>query len=420
MSSSINYQVLFASLVGAVIGAAAVRYLYPVDKSPRSVKKQEARRQTEKGQEASVKEPLGKGNENDILCKCNKLAVRKTSRSEKNPGRDYLSCANVPYSSKCKFFKWCDGTGKPNTVAKFKTVVLKPVGDKKKAAKKTGSKFVLTDGVVVDLETTIPRKKGAKNEIIEVGALRRERSETTPFNIMVDFDLEAVALEDVKALRERLDAMGQNTNYTLKFWDEFVLMPKFGWSHAEMVNKLSESRAKWAELERKHGGEVPCDFETVLHIQKTFGDWFFFPQKFAINALLRFTEESSSQLWYAHNGDKFDFKVLEQTARRSGIPLFVNRLFGTGKPAVDKQSIVVDGFDTLKFLRKEVGKGWKTSSKSPGYSQESLYARYRSKFPQQSTRPEGSALPRYQAHNAADDCVALLELLLSVEKFLSS
>eukprot|EP00775_Hariotina_reticulata_P014224 gene14224-14368_t len=62
------------------------------------------------GNDGSTAEPLGG---NDLtpapLCFCQEESVRITSRSERNPGRDFFACAkdrNQP--QKCKFFKWAD------------------------------------------------------------------------------------------------------------------------------------------------------------------------------------------------------------------------------------------------------------------------------------------------------------------------
>ena len=106
--------------------------------------------------------------------------------------------------------------------------------------------------------------------------------------------------------------------------------------------------------------------------------------------------------WYAHNGNSFDFSVLEKSCWRLKIGLDVNRKIIV-KPETPKESSKADdalwklhnikvyrknpaglnivGFDTLLFARLKVGKGWATSNKRAGHSQESLYARYTSKYP---------------------------------------
>ena len=51
-------------------------------------------------------------------------------------------------------------------------------------------------------------------------------------------------------------------------------------------------------------------------------------------------------------------------------------------------------------------------NKRAGHSQESLYARYTSTTPEMDSKPDdGRTLEVYDAHNAVDDCIALLKLM---------
>ena len=78
-------------------------------------------------------------------------------------------------------------------------------------------------------------------------------------------------------------------------------------------------------------------------------------------------------------------------------------------------------FDPLLFARFKVGKGWATSNKRAGHSQESLYARYTSKYPKLAAQPvDCGALETYDAHNAVDDCRALLKLMKAIDEYLGS
>ncbi len=71
---------------------------------------------------------------------------------------------------------------------------------------------------------------------------------------------------------------------------------------------------------------------------------------------------------------------------------------------------------THKFLPK----GWVTPTKTAGYSQESLYARFMTPLHTEcDSPPDGVELPSYEAHNAADDCYALFQLLKAVESYLA-
>jgi DNA polymerase III epsilon subunit-like protein len=359
--------------------------------------------------------------------KCGEQCLKKTSKTKKNPDRDFWTCNHG-----CDYFKWCDGIRE----AKLKTSVKEEV-KMSASAKKTQSFIVLKSeaivlkdqpfppGVIVDLETTISRTSKDGNQIIEIGAIDTRSNKS--FNIMVDFDAEQVALENnISALYHRLNEMGQNATRTIEFWDKYVFQPKFGWTSKNgFIEKLMQSRSKWNDIKSTYGGQVPINSETIYTIKKEYGDSFFFPQSYAILAIIEFTRESQATMWYAHNGDRFDFLILERCAQAHNIPLGIRRLLPVPENPIVQvppsgKPVIFDGFDTLKFMRQNVPKGWITQNKNAGYSQESLYARFMTPLHTEcDSPPDGVELPSYEAHNAADDCYALFQLLKAVESYLA-
>ena len=357
--------------------------------------------------------------------KCGEPCIKKISKTKKNPNREFWTC-----NPDCRYFKWCDSIGEAKWKASVKEEVKVSASFKKTQIVPKSEVIVLKDrpfppGVIVDLETTISRTSKERNQIIEIGAIDTRTNKS--FNIMVDFDAEQVALENnISALHDRLNEMGQNASRTIDFWDKFVFQPKFGWtSKIGFIEKLMQSRSKWNEIKAAYGGYVPINSETIDTIKKEYGDSFFFPQCYAISAIIEFTRESQATMWYAHNGDLFDFLILERCAQAHNIPLGIRRLLPVPEnPIIEvppsEKPIIFDGFDTLKFMRQNVPKGWITPNKKAGYSQESLYARFMTPLHTEcDSPPDGVALPSYEAHNAADDCYALFQLLKAVESYLA-
>ena len=330
-----------------------------------------------------------------------------------------------------------------------------------KYQKGMGEKIFPVDGMIVDLETSIPRK-GALHSIFEIGAITTMKVENTvgeTFNCMVDFDLEKVPVKSHEDIEKRLEDLGQDAKFTLKFWKQHVLTPKFGWNNRKVfAEKIMESRANWAKVIERYGNgteaKIPMTYEVMSKIKEEYGSYFFFPQSYALKTFLNYTmrvqryisnynnKNDNNLYWYAHNGNSFDFSVLEKSCWRLKIGLDVNRKIIV-KPETPKESLKADdalwklhnikvyrknpaglnivGFDTLLFARLKVGKGWATSNKRAGHSQESLYARYTSKYPNLAAQPaDDGALETYDAHNAVDDCRALLKLMKAIDEYLGS
>lgn len=319
------------------------------------------------------------------------------------------------------------------------------------------TKMLIAPGIVVDLETTIPRK-GALHSIFEIGAVTtnyNEKASTgTTFNCMVDFDLEQRDINTITDVAERLEQLGQDSNFTLRFWREHVLIPKFQWQNRNLLaEKIVESRKAWIEIIEKYGKgsekDIPATYDIMEKIKKEYGSYFFFPQKYALQTFLNFnlsiaqtmygSNSNSAIFWYAHNGNTFDFSILEKSCWRLNIGLIVKRLIvikgkerDDNKALLEKHGIKADrspinglevmGFDTLQFARMKVAKGWATKKKRAGHNQESLFARYTSTTPHLDMKPEsgGEILQVYDAHNAVDDCIALLKLMKGIDKYLSN
>ena len=314
-------------------------------------------------------------------------------------------------------------------------------------------KMFIASGLVVDLETTIPRK-GSYNFVFEIGGITTNydvsNQKETTFNCMVDFDLEQKEVTSYKDIENRLEELGQDAKFTLKFWKEHVLIPKFQWYKRDIFpGKLVESRKNWMKVIKKYGNgnedDIPTTNEMMTTIKNEFGAYFFFPQKYALQTFLNYnlmlskTMQTDKQMyWYAHNGNKFDFSVLEKACWRLNIGLNVKRIvvLRKGNDEEDKalfqnfgitanrnpiDGLQIIGFDTLQFARLKIKKGWKTKNKRAGHSQESLYARYTSTTPEMDSKPDdGRALEVYDAHNAVDDCIALLKLMKGVDEYLET
>jgi hypothetical protein len=319
------------------------------------------------------------------------------------------------------------------------------------------TKMLIAPGIVVDLETTIPRK-GSLHSIFEIGAITtnydKNENGSNTFNCMVDFDLEQREINTMKDVEERLEQLGQDSKFTLKFWRDHVLIPKFHWENRNLLaEKMVESRKAWNQIIDKYGNgreeKIPTTYDMMKKIKNEYGSYFFFPQKYALQTFLNFnlsisqamnnTNSNSSVYWYAHNGNTFDFSVLEKSCWRLNIGLNVKRLVVIkGKETNDNNllfekhgikpnrkainGLEVMGFDTLQFARTKVAKGWATKKKRAGHNQESLYARYTSTSSHLDTKPEndGETLQVYDAHNAVDDCIALLKIMKCIDLYLEN
>ena len=151
-----------------------------------------------------------------------------------------------------------------------------------KYQKGMGEKIFPADGMIVDLETSIPRK-GALHSIFEIGAITTMKVENTvgeTFNCMVDFDLEKLPVKSHEDIEKRLEDLGQDAKFTLKFWKQHVLTPKFGWNSRKVfAEKIMESRANWAKVIERYGNgteaKIPMTYEVMSKIKEEYGSYFF-------------------------------------------------------------------------------------------------------------------------------------------------
>jgi len=223
-------------------------------------------------------------------------------------------------------------------------------------------------GICIDLETTIAAKisdlirppglKRFETRIIEIGACHWK---DTSNRFMRLVNPVTVPLTSGVALMQHLQDIHQKPVPTLNFWSRVLVKRKS--VHRSMFS-TEEDPEVW--LARKP--------ETRAN---DFVRWFngdhgpeFVSESDALSDLL---DWSGKDPWLAHNGNSFDFKVLQGCAERTGIPLTPEILF----------------HDTLKLFRKYIP-GHKS------YSQPILYEKIFSE--------------KYNAHVAIDDALALARL----------
>ena len=131
-----------------------------------------------------------------------------------------------------------------------------------------------------------------------------------------------------------------------------------------------ESRANWAKVIERYGNgteaKIPMTYEVMSKIK---GIWFilFFPQSYALKTFLNYTmrvqryisnynnKNDNKLYWYAHNGNSFDFSVLEKSCWRLNIGLDVNRKIIV-KPETPKERLNKDDalwkLHNIKVYRK--------------------------------------------------------------------
>jgi len=237
--------------------------------------------------------------------------------------------------------------------------------------------MIIPVGFCVDLETTIagripdtvqpPGKKRFETRIIEIGAVHWKNRKQ--FKCLVNPLPKNVLLKVPNDLFSLLRSMHQKPDATLNFWST-VLVKR------ESLNNKMFLHDEPPEVWRRR---------TITNRAKDFIRWYnnpsigpeFKSETQALQELIQFTR--SEPTWLAHNGNSFDFKVLQGCAERTKniIPKNVNMV------------------DTLKLFRQHIP-GYKS------YSQPKLYAEIFQR--------------NYNAHVAIDDAKALAELCVHVNE----
>jgi len=224
-------------------------------------------------------------------------------------------------------------------------------------------------GICLDLETTIagkcehmiPGTKRYETRITEIGCVNWQNTEET-FEHLVNPVPATVKLENGKSLINWLKDNYQKPAPTINFWAKVL------------TNRGSLSKEMFIHPEPP---EI-WNRTTTLNKANDFARWHNNPEigpqmlteKEALQKLIAFT---AGRPWIAHNGNSFDYKVLQGAALRTGVAI----------PDTIKKH------DSLRIFRKSIP-GYKS------YSQPKLY----------------SAIFKndYNAHVAIDDAKALAEL----------
>jgi len=229
--------------------------------------------------------------------------------------------------------------------------------------------MLVPKGICVDLETTIAGKcdhriKGEKRfetRIIEIGAVNWCNPSET-FGCLVNPIPEEVSLNSAKDLIDWLQTNYQKPTPTIQFWSKVLVN---GNSLTANMFLHPEDPQIWL---RQSAANKAKDFIRWRN-NPTIGPTFV-SEKQGLQQLIAFTKNRD---WLAHNGNSFDYKVLQGCSNRTDV-------------------IIPDSirkFDSLKIFRKTIP-GYKS------YSQPKLYAAIFKKD--------------YNAHIAIDDAKALAEL----------
>ena len=223
-------------------------------------------------------------------------------------------------------------------------------------------------GICIDLETTITAKisdairatgsKRFETRIIEIGACHWRDTSRRFMRLVNPISVSVVS---GAALMQHLKDIHQKPVPTLNFWSKVLVKRK---SVDRTMFSKEEDPAVWLARKPEYRAE-------------DFAKWFngapgpvFVSETEALRDLLAWTGNND---WLAHNGNSFDFKVLQGCAERTGVPLPSTIRF----------------HDTLKLFRKHM----------PGhqsYSQPKIYEKIFSE--------------KYNAHVAIDDSLALARL----------
>ena len=229
--------------------------------------------------------------------------------------------------------------------------------------------MLVPKGICVDLETTIAGKcdhriKGEKRfetRIIEIGAVNWCNPSET-FGCLVNPIPEEVSLNSAKDLIDWLQTNYQKPTPTIQFWSKVLVN---GNSLTANMFLHPEDPQIWL---RQSAANKAKDFIRWRN-NPTLGPTFV-SEKQGLQQLIAFTKNRD---WLAHNGNSFDYKVLQGCSNRTDVII---------PDSIQK-------FDSLKIFRKTIP-GYKS------YSQPKLYSAIFKKD--------------YNAHIAIDDAKALAEL----------
>lgn len=235
--------------------------------------------------------------------------------------------------------------------------------------------MTIPHGICVDLETTIsskipdhvrpPGQKRYETRIIEIGAVDW-KNPTRTYQALVNPIPSDIPLQTTKDFFQHLQETYQHPTRTINFWSKVLVRRQ---SLTRRMFSVEESPEVW--LARR-----------VDHRTKDFLRWHnspdtgpsFVTEKEALTGLLRFTMEHPKPTWLAHNGNSFDFKVLEGCAERHSVRLPTH----------------IEKIDTLRLFRKLL----------PGQKSYSQPILFQSLFEK-----------KYNAHVAIDDAKALSTLV---------
>jgi DNA polymerase III epsilon subunit-like protein len=222
-------------------------------------------------------------------------------------------------------------------------------------------------GICIDLETTIagkipnsiqpPGQKRFETRIIEIGAVHWSNTDNRFMRLVNPI---SAKLDSGQQLISHLESIYQKPKATLNFWSKVLVRRK---SVNRSMFQKEESPNVWLARNLEYRAN---DF--VRWFNGAHGPEFVTEQQ-ALSDLFDWT---GSHCWLAHNGNSFDFKVLQGCALRSQM----------SQPNIKT-------YDTLHLFRKHLP-GHKS------YSQPILY--------------ENIFSEKYNAHVAIDDALALAKL----------
>jgi DNA polymerase III epsilon subunit-like protein len=230
-------------------------------------------------------------------------------------------------------------------------------------------------GICLDLETTIagkcghriPGTKRYETRITEIGCVNWQNTEET-FECLVNPVPANVKLENGKSLMKWLKDNYQKPAPTINFWGK-VLTNRGSLTKEMFINP--EPPEIW---NRMTAANKANDF-VRWHNTHGIGPQML-TEKEALQKLIEFT---AGRPWIAHNGNSFDYKVLQGASLRTGVAI--------------PNTIVKH--DSLRIFRKMI----------PGYHSYSQPKLYSAIFKRD-----------YNAHVAIDDAKALAELCRYVAK----
>ena len=231
-----------------------------------------------------------------------------------------------------------------------------------------------TTGVCIDLETTITAripdtvrpagKKRYETRILEIGLVDWQQPDAT-WGTLVNPIPSDIPIASPKDLFDYLIEIHQNPTRTLQFWSKVLVKRK---SLTRDMFRVSESPEVWLA----RGVQHKCKDFVRWHNNPSCGPkWL--DEKQALLELMKTTRRLKANTWLAHNGNSFDFKVLQGCAIRHGVVL-------------DES---IQKLDTLRHFRKHI----------PGHKSYSQPILYKAIFNE-----------HYNAHVAIDDAKALARL----------